>query len=92
MASVIITMKVMPISPDVNMKELEARVKEKIVEFAGEGEIRTELQPVAFGLKALQVIFVMDESKGATDPLEEAIRSIEEVNSAEVVGVTRALG
>ena len=92
MADVIITLKIMPESPEINLEELEEKVKEKIVDFAGEGEIRTEIEPVAFGLKAIKLTFVMDEARGGTDPLEEKIRQIDGVNSAEVVGVTRALG
>ena len=92
MANSIITIKVMPANPEVNLEELEVKVKEAIVNSAGEGETKTEIEPVAFGLKALKIIFVVDESKGGTDNLEKEVSEIEGVNSIEVVDVRRALG
>jgi elongation factor 1-beta len=92
MGTVIITLKIMPTSPEINLTEVETNAKQKIAEFAGEGETKTEIEPIAFGLKALKIIFVMDESKGATDPLEESINQIEGVQSVEVSDIRRALG
>jgi len=92
MASAIVTIKVMPASPETNMGELETKVKKAIINFAGEGETRTEITPVAFGLKSLEITFVMDEAKGSPDPLAEEIDSYEDVNSAEITDVRRAVG
>ena len=92
MANVVITLKVMPKSPDVDLKELEEKAKKEITAFCNETEIKTEQEPVAFGLKALKIIFVMDETKGATDPLESKIKELAGVNSVEVVDVRRAIG
>ena len=85
-------MKIMPDSPEVNMEELEKNVMGKIVDFAGESETKVEIEPIAFGLKALKIIFVMEESIGSTEPLENSIESIEEVNSVEIIDVRRAIG
>lgn len=92
LAKAIVTMKIMPDSPEVNMEELEKNVMEKIVDFAGETETKVEIEPIAFGLKALKIIFVMEESIGSTEPLENSIESIEEVNSVEIIDVRRAIG
>ncbi|MBW2991079.1 elongation factor 1-beta [Candidatus Woesearchaeota archaeon] len=92
MAKAIITLKIMPKSPDTDLDKVQEAALEKIKGFAGEGETKQEIEPVAFGLKALKIIFVMDEAKGATDPLEKEIESIEGVNSVEVVDVRRAIG
>lgn len=91
MASVIITLKIMPESPEVDLAEIETIGKQKIAEFGGEvGKV--EIEPIAFGLNALKLIFVMDESKGATDSLEEDIEAIKGVNSVEVTDVRRTIG
>ena len=82
----------MPKSPDVNLDKLKEKIKEKIKNFFGETETKEEIEPVAFGLSALKIIFVMDEEKGDTEKLEEEIKNLEEVNSVEVVDVRRALG
>ena len=92
MANAVVTIKVMPESPEVNMEELKEKVLKKITEFAGEGDTRVSIEPVAFGLKSLNIIFVMDESLGSPDALEEGIKSIEGVNSFEVTDVRRAVG
>ena len=92
MAQAIITLKIMPESPDVNLDDVHTKTLEKIADFAGEGETKKEIEPVAFGLSALKIIFVMDEAKGSTEPLEKEIESVEGVNSVDVVDVRRALG
>ena len=92
MASIIITLKIMPADPEVNLSRVEQKAIEEIKNFAGKTEIKRELEPVAFGLNALKITFVMDENIGSTDELEEKISKIEGVNSVEVVDVRRAIG
>jgi elongation factor 1-beta len=92
MAIAIITLKIMPEDPDVDLDMVETEAKKKIAEFAGEGDTKTEIEPIAFGLKALKIIFVTDEKKGGTDNLEVEIGKIPGVNSVEVIDVRRAIG
>ena len=92
MANAIVTLKIMPESPETNLTELEEKTKKAIAEFAGEGETKTEIEPVAFGLKAVKITFVMDEALGSPDPLAEKVEGFDDVNSAEIVDVRRALG
>jgi elongation factor 1-beta len=92
MADVVITLKIMPNSPEVDLKKLSDEALEKIKTFSGLDNNKVEEEPVAFGLKALKILFVMDEAKGATDPLEEDISKLEGVNSVEVTDVRRAIG
>ena len=91
MADVVISLKIMPESPETDLNAVEAKAKTEIEKFGGEvGKVMQE--PVAFGLKSLIIIFVSDEAKGGTDDLEKEISMIEGVNSAEVTDVRRALG
>ena len=92
MADVIITLKIMPESPDVNMDELYSKVEPLIKDFTGESEFKKEEEPIAFGLNALKIIFVMDEAKGSTDDMESKIAEIDEVKSVDVIDVRRAVG
>ena len=92
MAIVVITLKIMPTSPEVDLDAIEAEAKKKIYRFSQSEEMRSEQEPIAFGLKALKIIFVMDESKGSPDPLEESIKNIGGVNSVETIDVRRAIG
>ena len=92
MTKIIITIKVMPESPDVNLDRLQTNVLNEVKKFAGDTEFKRELEPVAFGLKALKITFVCDENNSNLDELENNIRKIEDVNSVEVVDVRRAIG
>lgn len=91
MAKVIITLKIMPESPDSNLNQIEEKAIKLIEEFGGDvGKV--EIEPVAFGLKAIKLIFVSDESKGGTEDLESKISDLDEVNSVEAIDVRRAIG
>jgi len=92
MTNIIITLKIMPDSPEVNLEELEKSAVDEIKAFCGETEVKKEIEPVAFGLKALKITFVMDEAKGSTEELEKKIGEIEGVSSVEVIDVRRAIG
>ena len=81
----------MPESPDTNLSDVEARSKGAITG-AGGTIASTEEVPIAFGLKSLNVIFSMDESKGDTEELENQISSIEGIQSVQVTDVRRAIG
>ena len=70
---------------------MEKLATEKITAFGGEvGKV--VIEPIAFGLKAVNLMFVMDEAKGATDPLEADIETIKGVNSVEITDVRRTIG
>ena len=91
MGSVIITLKVMPITTSVDLDKLAIKEQKKVKIFSGnEGEVKIE--PVAFGLKSIRIVFAYDENKGDTEPLEKEIMSVDGVNSVDVVDVRRAIG
>ena len=92
MAQVVVTLKIMPESPESDLSLIKNRAKEQIKKFTGNTEIKAEIEPIAFGLKALKLFFVMDESRGSTEELENKIRQIKAVNSVETVDVRRAIG
>jgi len=92
MATVVVTLKIMPESPEVDLDKLSEDVIVKIKEFAGECETKVEKEAIGFGLSALKVLFTMDEAKGDITPLEEKIKVIEGINSVEVADVRRAIG
>jgi elongation factor 1-beta len=90
MANVLVTIKVLPESPEVSFSWLSEQVEPKI---ASVGKIlKTERQPIAFGLNALLITFLMDESKGSTETLEKEISGLQGVSNVDVVDVRRAVG
>ena len=92
MTNAVITFKIMPESPDIDLEEVQSQALEKIEAYAGNDETKVSVEPVAFGLKSLNIIFVMDENKGSPDELEEDIETIEGVMSCETTDVRRAIG
>lgn len=92
MADVVVTLNIMPENPNIDLNVLEKKALKKIKEFSGLDNHKTEIKPVAFGLKMLSIMFVMPESKGATDELEEDLKKIAGVASVEVADVRRTIG
>ena len=91
MATVIVTMKIMPSSPDENLEEIQAAASKMISDFGGTvGKV--EFEPIAFGLKAIVFMFALNESLGDTEEAEQKIAAISGVNSVQVTDVRRAIG
>ena len=92
MASVIVTLKIMPESPETDLDTIEKTAFEKIKAFAGEGDTKKEVIPIAFGIKSLNLTFVMNEDLGSPEELEKDIAAMDGVNSVETTDVRRTIG
>ena len=94
MAYVIVTLKIMPKNPEINLTELESKVKVSLSEFLKKEnpETKVEITPLAFGLNSIDMTFAMDEKLGSADPFAELVSEFEEVASAEIIDARRALG
>ena len=86
MGQVNITFEIMPDGLEIDLEDIKAKVQEKI------GDIskieQTEIKPIAFGLKALVMNVLVEDSEGIMDKLEEMIGSVEGVQNAKVVTMT----
>ncbi len=91
MANVAITFRIMPAEADMNLTEIEEEVKSKISDYAETSHIRTEIEPIAFGLKALKIIFTMNENK-SLETLENSIKENSNIASVEAIDVRRTVG
>jgi len=91
MAEVIITLRIMPESPDQNLDLISDKASSLIKEFGGDVH-KTSFAEVAFGLKSINIIFIMAEDKGSTEELENQIAKVAGVSSVEVTDVRRAIG
>jgi len=89
MGEVAIQVKVMPNAPEVNLKELSGRIESVISNDAR--LYACEVQPIAFGLRALLITFIIEDKEGGSEVLEGAISSLDEVESVQVVAVSRML-
>ena len=89
MSEVVATMKVMPETVEIDLEELKADITANIPDSAELHKIEEE--PIAFGLVALNVMFVVEDGEGGTEPTEEAIRNLGNVASAEITHTTRLI-
>ncbi len=91
MARVIVTLKIMPESPEVDLSKVEDDSKKIIIDFGGT-IMNVEKEPIGFGLVSLLIKFNMDESKGDMEPLEKLVGTVSGVESVEVHAISRAFG
>lgn len=90
MGTALLRIKLMPASPEVDLEKIKQEAKILIEKSQGKN-CRFEEEPIAFGLKAVIVSFEIDESQ-ELEPIEEGLRNIKNVNSAQVVDMRRAFG
>ena len=90
MGMAVVKIKIMPESPEVDLSKIETSVK-NLLEKNQVQNPQFEIEPIAFGLKAIIVMFGWSEEK-PLEQLEESLSKIENVSSAEVIDFRRALG
>lgn len=89
MGEVVATVKLMPESPDVDLEQMKIDVQSVVNEDAELHKIDEE--PIAFGLVALNVMFIVDDCEGGTEVVEEKLSKVSNVNSIEVMDVRRLM-
>ncbi|MFH1638219.1 MAG: elongation factor 1-beta [Candidatus Woesearchaeota archaeon] len=90
MAKAIVTVRLMMESPETDPSKVEEKAKEAIESLKGEFG-RSSIEPIAFGIKALDIIFIIDEMLG-TDEFENKLNTLDGVSSAEIRDFRRAIG
>ena len=90
MALCAVIFRVMPTSPDVDMKKLQDNVEKKVKEIGGILH-KVDVVPVAFGLKSL-VFMIGWKEELDPDLIESELAKIKDVNSIEITDVRRAIG
>jgi translation elongation factor aEF-1 beta len=90
MGTALITIKIMPTSPESNLEEIQKKAESVIAEHEGQ-KPSVVIEPVAFGLNSVNISFSRDENLD-NDEMLEKVRSVENVNSAEITDFRRAFG
>ncbi|MGC8816371.1 MAG: elongation factor 1-beta [Candidatus Hadarchaeum sp.] len=85
MAEVAVTLRVMPESAELDLNQLEAKIRERVKVHS------VSREPIAFGLVALRVVAIVEDAAGGTEPLENEILGIPGVGNVQVTGITRLL-
>lgn len=80
-------LKVMPSGVDVDLDAVKSEAESIVNEF---GKLHSfEIQPIAFGLKALILRVLLSDAAGGIDELQSKLKTIEGVNEVEVGDVSR---
>jgi elongation factor 1-beta len=89
MAEVAVQLKIMPSSPDIDLKILSDEIASRVAQF---GRIHSsEESPIAFGLTALLLTVIIEDKEGGTEALETSISEIDAIESVQAVAVTRMI-
>jgi len=90
MAVMAVKIKIMPKSLETDLVKVEEEVK-KIMKTRGVKNPKFEVQPIAFGLKALIVLFGWPEEK-EFEGFENSLMKIKDVSSIKIIDMRRAIG
>ena len=92
MAKAIITFKLMPESPEVDLNPIKERAQAIAREAGAIGEMQVKEDPIAFGLKAVLVLAMYEVEGSDFDGISAKMGEIEKVQSSEVAKMDLALG
>ena len=90
MGIVAVKIKLMPASPDTNLKKIEEQAKKDLEALGGKNPSFTQ-EPIAFGLNAIILFFAWSEEK-ELERLEASLGRIIGVKSVQVIDMRRAFG
>lgn len=84
-----IKIKIMPISPKSDLKQIEDEVR-TLIEEKDAKNCKFEQEPIAFGLKAIITFFEWPEEQ-EIDELENELKQIKDVNSVQIIDMRRLI-
>ena len=87
MARLVARIKLLPTDTDVNLDGVVNKLKSSLPN--GMAVKNSIQEPIAFGLNALVVDFLLDDKEGQMDMLEESVKNTEGVSEIEVMNISR---
>ena len=93
MANGIVTFKVMPESPEIDVESIKEKMLEIAKKHGSKGEMQSKVEPLAFGLKAIIVMALYEMSDDMDfDTVKDEMAKIEGASTAEIVNMDLAMG
>ncbi len=92
MAKAIITFKLMPESPDLDLEAIKIQAQEIATAEGAVGQTQAKEEPIAFGLKAVLVLAMYNVDTADFEAIAAKMQEIPGVQSSQVVKMDLALG
>jgi len=92
MAKAVITFKLMPESPDVNLDKIKDAALKIAKENGALGEMQSKKEPIAFGLVAVLILAMYTVEGSDFDAIANKMSEIPQVQSAEIAKMDLPLG
>ena len=92
MGKAVITFKLMPESPEVDLEPIKKQGLEIAQKYGSIGEMQAKEEPIAFGLKAVLILAMYEVEGSDFDKIAEEMGQIEQVQSSEIAKMDLALG
>ena len=92
MGKAVITFKLMPVSPKVDLSLIKEKAKSIARKAGAIGEMQVKEEPIAFGLKAVLVLGMYEVEGSDFDGIAAKLSKIKNVQSAEITKMDLALG
>lgn len=86
MGDVMVLLRVLPESTDINLDELKNSISDKIKDLCDINDVKTE--EIGFGLSSLMFSIIVPDEEGKIDKVEKAILSVEHVSNVDTRDVT----
>ncbi|MBW6462278.1 MAG: elongation factor 1-beta [DPANN group archaeon] len=83
MGKVATTFKIMPDTAETDLDKIQAEIKDKVHNVAD-----MKVEPIAFGLSALLVMVITEDSEGGMDDIENTLTAIDGVGDIETISST----
>ncbi len=85
--NVALTLRIMPKDIETDLSVIEGNLSEIV---KGYGQVHSsEIKPVAFGLKCIEAVILLDDSKGGVDEIEAELKSKDSVSQVDILEVNR---